>query len=196
LNNQGFLVAISSPSGGGKSTVIKRLLKKGNLPYIYSVSMTTRSPRPSEIDGKDYWFISKDKFKRLIDEGEFIEYEKVHDNLYGTPISPIRNWINEKKIVLLDVDVYGALNLKKDFPNDSLLIFLKAPNKQELIKRLSGRKTETDQQIARRLERVEQELAEENNFDEIVVNNILDDTVSTVENLVKEFKIKPLQGGK
>lgn len=158
--------------------------------------MTTRSPRSGESDGKDYWFVTKDKFRQLIDDGEFIEYEEVHDNLYGTPKGPIRNWINEKKIVLLDVDVYGALNLKKDFPNNSLLIFLKAPNKGELIKRLSGRKTESKEQIARRLERVEHELAEENNFDEIVVNNILEDTVSTVESLVKEFKIKSLQGGK
>lgn len=196
MNSKGFLVAISSPSGGGKSTVIKELLKKGNLPYTYSISITTRSPRPGECDGKDYWFVTKDEFKRLIDEGEFIEYEEVHDNLYGTPKSPIKNWINEKKIVLLDVDVYGALNLKKDFPKDSLLIFLKAPNKQELIKRLSGRKTESKEQIARRLERVEQELAEENKFDEIVVNNILVETVSIVENIVKDFKIKSLQGGK
>lgn len=189
-NNTGLLVAISSPSGGGKSTVIQRLIKDNSLPFVYSISTTTRPKRNGEKDGVHYRFVSELEFKSLIQKKEFIEYETVHDNLYGTPKTPIIHWIKEGKIVLLDLDVYGALNLKREFPDNSLLIFLKPPDLDTLNERLSGRLTETQKQIDKRLQRVPQELNQEKFFDVTVVNNELEDTVLNVKRLIINRSIK------
>ena len=124
----GLLVVLSSPSGGGKTTVIKKILQDNHPDYCYSISMTTRPKRAGEEDGRDYWFVSPDEFQQKIKDDEFIEYEQVHDWYYGTPKSSITAWVNAGRIVLLDVDVFGALRLKKYFSEKALLIFLKPPS--------------------------------------------------------------------
>jgi guanylate kinase len=183
----GLLVVLSSPSGGGKTTVIKAI-KKDDSHYIYSVSMTTRPPRQGEVDGRDYWFVKQDEFQRKINNDELIEYEKVHDWFYGTPKEPIQKWLEQGKIVLLDLDVLGALRLKEQLGDDVLLIFLRPPNEDVLIQRLKKRSTESEAQINRRLERVHLEMSKADDFDVIVVNDDLQDTIKNVKKIINEHR--------
>ncbi|MBN1480511.1 guanylate kinase [candidate division KSB1 bacterium] len=184
--DKGLLVVLASPSGGGKTTLIQNILKSADADYVYSISMTTRPPRNGEIDGKDYWFVSQDEFMNKVKNNEFIEYEQVHDWFYGTPRQPIQQWLNDGKIVLLDLDVHGALHLKRRYAQKSLLIFLQPPNKQALLQRLKKRSTETSEQIARRLERLPEEIKQADQFDIIIVNDDLNKTVRKIQKIIKK----------
>jgi len=181
----GLLVVLSSPSGGGKTTVIKRLLAEESN-YLYSVSMTTRPPRENETDGRDYFFIDEKTFADKIDRNELIEYEKVHGYLYGTPKAPLERAIAEGQVVLLDMDVHGALTLQKHYPNHSLLVFLEPPDMNRLIERLKGRGSEGSEQIARRLQRVPEEMVLAENFDRVIVNEDLAATLRRVRSIIKD----------
>lgn len=176
------IVALSSPSGGGKTTICKVLLKKHEN-FKLSVSATTRSPRPEEVDGIDYYFFSKNEFLQKIDNDEFLEYENVHGNLYGTLKNEI-NKVSEKNVVLIfDVDVKGALNIKKKYP-EAILIFIKPPTIEELEKRLKKRETESHEKISKRLERLELEFNAGKSFDHTVINDKFDDAIREVEKIV------------
>ncbi len=185
----GLLVVLSSPSGGGKTTVIKRLLAEAPEKFSYSVSMTTRPQRNGEVNGRDYWFVSEEEFQRRISEGDLIEYQKVHDWYYGTPKSEIERFLLDGKVVLFDLDVYGALRLKELFRDRALLIFLQPPNVEALITRLKERSTESEAQIVRRLQRLPEELAMAPKFDAVVVNDRFENTVEKVKELI-ESKLK------
>mgnify|MGYP006297976899 CR=1 FL=1 len=180
-----LLVILSSPSGGGKSTVIKRLLKHNEIDFIYSVSFTTRKPRTGEVDGKDYFFISEQEFKKKIEQKEFLEWEQVHNYYYGTSRVLINQWMAQGKVVLLDIDVNGALSIRQKFNNRTVSIFLEPPSKSELIKRLKNRKTESRQEIAKRLERLPIELEKKKYFDFVIQNNNLENTVKETLNIIK-----------
>jgi guanylate kinase len=184
----GLLVVLSSPSGGGKTTVIRQIIANGPADYLYSISMTTRPKRTGEIDGKDYWFVTPEEFEKYIKRGELIEYEQVHDWFYGSPKAPIENWIRQGKVVLLDLDVYGALDLKQQFGNKALLIFLAPPSENELYERLVHRSTETKQQINRRLERLPEEMEKAQEFDFVLINEHLDETVDTIQKIIENKK--------
>jgi guanylate kinase len=153
--------------------------------YVYSISMTTRPPRQGEINGRDYWFVDQDEFLQKIKNNEFIEYEQVHGWYYGTPTRPIQQWLKEGKVVLLDLDVLGALALKKQFSRNIVLIFLRPPNAAALIERLKKRSTETSRQIDRRLERAPAEMEKADEFDRIIVNKDLDETIKQVKKIIK-----------
>jgi guanylate kinase len=181
----GLLVVLSSPSGGGKTTVIKQIIADGPPDYLYSISMTTRPMRKGEIAGKDYWFVTPVEFQNHVERGELIEHERVHDWYYGTPKTPIVDWIRQGKVVFLDLDVYGALELKQQFGDKALLIFLAPPSEGELLDRLVHRSTETKQQIARRLERLPEEMKKAQEFDYVLVNAHLDETTSTLQKLIE-----------
>lgn len=183
MNNNKRLIVLSSPSGGGKTTVAKFILSK--YPNArFSVSATTRPPREGEINGQNYHFMTHEIFQDKINNGEFVEFEKIFDNYYGTLKSEIQNAIDADEILLFDVDVKGALSLKKAFPDNSLLIFLAPPSRQILEERLRNRQTETEEQIKKRLDRADMELSRTESFDYVIVNNILDETLKSVANIL------------
>lgn len=182
----GLVVVLSAPSGGGKTTVIQRLLEQGDPRYRYSISMTTRPMRRGDVEGEDYFFVDEERFRAAIEAGELVEYEQVHGYLYGTPKRLLHQWVQEGYVVLLDLDVFGALALKQLFAEKCLTIFLKPPDLDTLVERLQQRKTESPQQIQRRLQRLPQEMAEAERFDYCVINEKLQQTVAEVARLIKK----------
>jgi guanylate kinase len=185
-NGKGLLVVLSAPSGGGKSTVIRRILAKGNPLFRYSVSMTTRPKRPGETEGKDYFYVSEDEFAAARVQDDLVEFEQVHGFWYGTPKKKLQEWVAQGFVIFLDLDVHGALAIKKHFPVESLIIFLKPPDVATLVQRLTQRRTETEQQIEKRLQRIPEEMALADKFDHVVVNDHLEQAISSVEKLVYE----------
>jgi len=177
-------IVLSAPSGAGKTTIAKLLAKK-NEDYTISISATTRPPRPGEIDGLDYQFLTVDMFEQLIKKNAFIEYEEVHGDYYGTLRSTVEKLIANGKKVIFDIDVKGALAIKKKYP-DALLIFIKAPSVAELRRRLRDRKSENQTAIDKRLKRIDFEYARANKFDQQVVNKNLTKTVNLIEKIIRE----------
>lgn len=178
------LIVLSAPSGGGKSTVAKHLLS--TFPEIkFSISATTRNKRDNEVNGRDYYFLTKDEFAEKIKNNELVEYEEIYGNYYGTLYSEVNDAIKSNKILLFDIDVKGAVSIKNAYPKEALLIFLMPPNIDTLKKRLSDRKTETKEQLEKRIERFTMELAMKDKFDFLVINDKLDQTLKEVENIVK-----------
>lgn len=184
----GLLIFLASPSGGGKTTIIRELLKRYPEDFVYSVSSTTRKPRPGEVDGKDYHFLDRREFEEKIHRGEFLEWEHVHDYLYGTDKLKIDQFLAEGKKVLLDLDVKGTLNVSKMYPNNSITIFLVPPSKEELLKRLNLRGTDSETEIARRLERYEMEMEHAKYFQHIVVNDKLEKTIEEILAIISNFE--------
>lgn len=183
-----MLFIISAPSGAGKTTIVKEVMKQ--IPdLVFSVSATTRKKRDYEIDGKDYFFITKEEFERKIKEGDFVEYEKIFDgNYYGTLKSFVDNLIKENKDIIFDVDVMGALSLKNYYKDKAVLIFLEPPDKEEVRRRLIARGTETEEQIKNRLQRFEIEMAKMKYFNYIILNDNLEKAVKELVNLILLIK--------
>ena len=185
---KGKAIIFTAPSGAGKTTIVKHLLESfDNL--AFSISASTRDKRGrTEEDGKDYYFLTKEEFIRKIDEGGFIEWEEVYTgNYYGTLKSEVERLWSEGKHVLFDVEVKGALNLKKYFGDQALTVFVKAPSIETLKERLKGRGTESADSLSQRLYRAEFEMTFENKFDTTLVNTTLEDSFHQAEKLVQEF---------
>lgn len=185
----GKLVIFSAPSGSGKTTIVNHLLEKiENLEF--SVSATSRRPRPGEVNGENYYFISPEEFRGKIQNNEFIEWEEVYkDHFYGTLKSELDRIWNAGKHVIFDVDVVGGLNLKKKFKERAISVFVKVPSMEELEKRLRNRSTESEDKIKNRLQKAKQESEYSNRFDVIIVNDNLADAVKNAERTVKDFLI-------
>ena len=183
----GKLIIFSAPSGAGKTTIVKRLLKTlTNLEF--SISATTRERRPNEEHGKDYYFLSVEDFRKKLDENKFIEWEEVYKNgYYGTLESEIERIWGKGNHVIFDVDVDGGINLKKIFGDRAFSIFVKPPSLDDLRKRLEGRETETKESIEKRLAKAPYELEKANHFDYILVNDNLDRAVVHIEDKVINF---------
>lgn len=181
------LVIVTAPSGAGKTTIVRHLLSTfDNL--VFSVSATTRSKRDYEVDGKDYYFISQADFRAHIAAGDFLEWEEVYDNqFYGTLKSEVSRIWDAQLHIIFDIDVKGALNIKKAYPQDSLAIFVKPPSPEVLFQRLIGRQTENAESLKKRLARAEEELGFENKFDHILVNDTLEHALEESERVVREF---------
>jgi guanylate kinase len=178
----GMLYAISGPSGAGKSTVIHQVMK--DVPNLgYSVSHTTRRPRAEEVDGRDYHFVDKETFLRMIREGDFLEWAEVYDDLYGTSLSGLHRRLAAGMDVILDVDVQGAGNVRRRF-EDSVLIFLLPPTLEVLEKRLRDRGTESEKAFRNRTEKALREIRESRDYDYIVFNDELRDGVKRVASII------------
>ena len=182
-----ILMAISGPSGVGKGTLVKELIS-ARTDVAVSVSCTTRAPREGEKDGKDYFFLTREEFLRRAAEGEFLEYDEHFGNYYGTPKSFGRETLREKSVIL-EIDVVGALNAKKVFP-DCVLIMIVPPSAEELKKRLRGRHSETEEQIQTRLARIDYELSQKHLYDYVVVNDALESALSRLEGILDAEKRK------
>lgn len=185
MGRKGLLVVISAPSGGGKTTVIRRVLASGNGNFKYSISATTRRIRAGEVDGQDYHFLSLEGFKDKKEQGEFVEWAEVHGDYYATPRKPIEKWLNEGKTVFLDLDVNGGLEVKKYFNDSALLIFIKPPSVESLVQRLRGRKTETQHEIDKRLKRVPEEMHKSQRYDYQILNEDLDNTKTEILEIIR-----------
>lgn len=179
-----LLIVLSGPSGVGKGTIVKRLIEKGG--YALSISCTTREPRRGEKDGREYFFITKEKFLKMIGGGGFLEYSNHFENYYGTPKEFVEERLKTCN-VLLEIDVDGGLQVKKSYPQ-ALLIMIAPPNKEELKRRLLGRGSESAEKIEKRLSRMEYELAQSEKYDYTVINDDLNAAVAQIENIIKRKK--------
>jgi guanylate kinase len=188
------LILFCGPSGSGKTSIVHYLLNKFRE-LSFSVSATTRAKRPYEINGKDYYFLSIEDFKKKIENHEFLEWEEVYTNgFYGTLKSEISRITNEGKAVIFDVDVEGGLNIKKEYGDNLLDAFVMPPGIEELKKRLVTRATENDESLAARIHRAEEELVYAEKFSHVIVNHVFEDAAKEAEHLVKQFlSLKPLQ---
>ena len=182
MKNLKKLIIITGPSGVGKGTVVKKLLDK-NKDIWLSVSATTRSPRMGEKNGDNYYFISEKKFKDMIDKKEFLEWAQFAGNYYGTPLSTVKEKIGSGIIVLLEIEVEGAKQIKEKFP-EALSIFLLPPSKEELEKRIRNRGTEKEDAIKKRLSRANFEIASSDKFDFVLTNNDVNETVKGIFKII------------
>ena len=185
---QGKLIVFSAPSGSGKTTIVRHLLSETDLPLDFSISAASREPRAGEVDGKDYYFLSADDFKNKVSQDAFLEWEEVYkDNFYGTLKSEITRIWSEGKHVVFDIDVIGGLNIKKQFPEETLAIFVQPPSLEEMERRLRGRATETEDKIKMRLAKAADEMDFATKFDTILINNELSVAKTDAYQLVSEF---------
>ena len=187
LSKTGKCIIFSAPSGAGKTTIVRHLLKTDSR-LEFSISACSREPRVGEVDGKDYYFIGLEGFKNAVKENAFIEWEEVYkDNFYGTMSSEMERIWSIGKTVIFDVDVVGGLNIKKRFGEQALSVFVQPPNEGELENRLRYRSTETEEKIQMRMAKAKQELAESIHFDKVLLNENLDTAFAEAEQLVTNF---------
>lgn len=181
------LIVVAAPSGAGKTSIVKHLLEV--MPQLsFSISATTRPKRANETHGKDYYFITPEEFCRRRDQGDFLEWQEVYkDQFYGSLKSEVDRLSEEGKIVIFDVDVLGALNIKKFYQDDALAIFIKPPTLECLKDRLQGRNTETPETLKKRLDKAEYELSFQNQFDKVVVNDRLEKARQDVYQIIQDF---------
>ncbi|MEL7222536.1 MAG: guanylate kinase [Bacteroidota bacterium] len=181
------MLIFTAPSGAGKTTIVKHLLKQ--FPQLaFSISATTRQQRPHEQDGKDYYFISPEAFRVRQGNGEFVEWEEVYeDQYYGTLHSEINRLWSIGKHIVFDIEVKGATNIKKAYPKESLAVFVKPPSPEILFERLRGRKTEDEDSLRKRIARAAEELTYEETFDRVLLNDDLDQALAEAEEIVQEF---------
>lgn len=188
MHCKGKVIIFSAPSGTGKSTIIKRLMAHDELRMAFSTSCTSRSPRPGETDGEDYFFVTPDEFRAKIAADEFLEYEEVYaGRYYGTLKSQVEKQLEAGWNVVLDIDVKGGCNIKDYYADRALSIFVRPPSVEELRRRLESRGTETAEAIDKRIARAEFELGFAPKFDRIVVNDNLDEACRDTYDIITEF---------
>ncbi len=181
------LIVVAAPSGAGKTTIVRHLLKTFDI-LAFSVSAATREQRAHEVHGKDYYFIGDEDFRQKIASEAFLEWQEVYQGqFYGTLKSEISRLWELGKVVIFDIDVQGALNIKKTYPDETLLVFVKPPSPEILFQRLHDRNTESPESLKRRVEKAAFELSFEDKFDKVLVNDELEPCLREAEKLVKNY---------
>lgn len=189
MSKRGMLIVLSGPSGVGKGTVRKALFSQPGNDFQYSVSMTTRQPRPGEVNGKDYFFVSKEEFEQHIREGQMLEYAKYVDNYYGTPLKYINDTLDEGKDVFLEIEVNGAMQVRSKCP-DGVFIFLTPPDLMELRQRLIHRGTDSMEVINKRIHKAFGEIRMMQNYDYAVVNDQVDNAVTKIKDIIRSERLR------
>lgn len=189
MSKRGMLIVLSGPSGVGKGTVRKALFSQPGNDFQYSVSMTTRQPRPGEVNGKDYFFVSKEEFEQHIREGQMLEYAKYVDNYYGTPLKYINDTLDEGKDVFLEIEVNGAMQVRSKCP-DGVFIFLTPPDLMELRQRLIHRGTDSMEVINKRIHKAFGEIQMMQNYDYAVVNDQVDNAVTKIKDVIRSERLR------
>ena len=184
----GFLLVLSGPSGSGKGTVSEALMKN-NDDIIFSTSVTTRTPRPGEVNGENYFFATREEFEKMVENDELLEHAFVHTNYYGTPKQFVFDEIEKGEIVLLEIDVQGALQVKKKY-KEAVFIFLIPPTMDELRSRLVKRDTETEDEIETRYKNAFKELDFVGEYDYFVINDVIDNAVKDIETIIAAEKLR------
>ena len=189
MSKRGMLIVLSGPSGVGKGTVRKALFSQPGNDFQYSVSMTTRQPRPGEVNGKDYFFVSKEEFEQHIREGQMLEYAKYVDNYYGTPLKYINDTLDEGKDVFLEIEVNGAMQVRSKCP-DGVFIFLTPPDLMELRQRVIHRGTDSMEVINKRFHKAFGEIQMMQNYDYAVVNDQVDNAVTKIKDIIRSERLR------
>lgn len=181
------IIIITAPSGAGKTSIVKKLVAQ-RADLEFSISCTTRAKRDGEVDGKDYYFISVPEFQQRVQNGLFVETEEVYTGqFYGSLQSEVERIWSKRKIVLYDIDVKGAENIKKKFGNDALVIYIAPPDKETLVRRLTNRNTESKDSLKKRIKKAEEELSYQSKADKVVVNADFDIAFMNVKNVITNF---------
>ena len=190
---KGKILILTAPSGAGKTTVVRHLMKY--FPQLgFSVSATTRPPRPGEIHGQDYYFLDAEDFTQKIENGDFVEYEEVYPGrFYGTLRSEVERIWSKGQAIVFDIEVKGATNIKRLYPQNSLAVFVSPPTKEVLFERLRNRSTEDEASLQARFDRSAEELSYANSFDRVLVNDLLSDCLAEAEVLTANFLGLPLE---
>ncbi|MCR5670981.1 MAG: guanylate kinase [Butyrivibrio sp.] len=189
MSRKGIIIVVSGFSGAGKGTLMKELIKNYDT-YALSISATTRDPRPGEVDGREYFFVSNEEFEKLIWEDGLIEHAGYVNHYYGTPRKFVEEKLSQGIDVILEIEIQGALQIKKQYP-DAVLLFVMPPSVAELEKRLRGRGTETDEVIAQRLARAKEEALGIENYDYIVINDDIEECVKRVHGIIEAAHLSP-----
>ncbi len=187
-----MLIVISGPSGCGKTSIAQAMLRR-HPETLFSVSATTRPQRANEVHGKDYFFITRESFQQKIRDNELAEWEQIYDDFYGTPEEEIRNAASAGKPLLLDIDVKGALSIKKKYPANSVLLFIKPPSMAILKERLMNRKTESPETLQKRMSRATMEMEQASRFDHTIINDKLETAIDEADSIIVNLISVPVK---
>jgi guanylate kinase len=195
LKRRGLLFILSSPSGAGKTTLSRRLLARyesaaAHESLVMSVSVTTRPMRPGEVDGRDYFFLSHDRYQQMVEQHELLEHARVFENYYGTPAAFVAGHIGNGTDVLFDIDWQGTQQLKAKKPDDLVSIFILPPSMEELERRLKARAQDSDEVVRRRMEKATAEISHWQEYDYVLINQDLDQTLEKIDTILKAERLK------
>lgn len=188
-NRRGLCFVLSSPSGAGKTTISRKLLATDNELSL-SISCTTRAPRPGEVDGKDYFFVSKEKFREMVNKDEFIEHAEVFGNFYGTPRAFVEGQLTLGKDIIFDIDWQGTEILTQKMPSDVVSVFILPPSMMELERRLRERNQDDEETVRKRMKKASREISHWDDYNYVILNTDLDQSMRDVENILKAERLK------